>query len=273
MTRRRCGDAALQLHASDLVRFGRTYRHWRNSLVPALEADKRCERQLLTLANPQAADDLATDAGVRELAVGTVVSATPLVVDVASRRIGEGSRIVLLHRGETACVESPTVGLTAQKGSFKFSGLAIGPLTAVADGTPRRFAWAPATVPSVEVGERLLVADFAWFCGLTKNTHLAVDRPGQDSTSAPRPDCTDQSYAEDPDAHRWCCRPHEYAEAAWSDELADRRARGELNPQAWPPVVDGDAFEVSPAGAPVGGRHRRNATDRSPDDVTIDDLE
>src|SRR6185437_7263674 len=32
----------LTMHASDLVRFGRTYRHWRNSLVPAVEAGDKC---------------------------------------------------------------------------------------------------------------------------------------------------------------------------------------------------------------------------------------
>ena len=34
--------------------------------------------------------------------------------------------------------------------------------------------------------------------------------------------------------------------------LAERRARGELNPEAWPPVLDEDAFDVSRPARPVG---------------------
>lgn len=57
----------LELHASDLVRFGRTYRGWRNSMVPMIEDDAKCRDQLLVLANPQAAQNLATDAGIRDV--------------------------------------------------------------------------------------------------------------------------------------------------------------------------------------------------------------
>jgi hypothetical protein len=82
----------LTLHASDLVRFGRTYRHWRNSLVPTIESDGKCALQLLALANPQAALDAARNAGTRELATARVVDLHPLTVDVDSRRIGHDSR-------------------------------------------------------------------------------------------------------------------------------------------------------------------------------------
>jgi hypothetical protein len=263
----------LTLHASDLVRFGRTYRHWRNSLVPVIEGDRRCHDQLLALANPHAAHDLATDAGVREVAVATVVRTAPLTLDIGSRRIGDGSRIVLLHVDGSACVEDPSVTFKAQKGSFKFSGLSIGPLTAAAEtGSPRRVVWAPATAPPVSVGDRLVVADFAWFSDNKGNNHLNVERPKADEVSAPKVSCTVDSYADDPDAHRYCCRPHEDSEADWSDQLADRRARGELNPQVWPPVVDGDAFEVGPVGAPRGDATAEPAQ-TPPDDVTMDDLE
>jgi hypothetical protein len=61
-------------------------------------------------------------------------------------------------------------------------------------------------------------------------------------------------------------------EAEFSDELAARRARGELNPEKWPPVRDGDAFEVAAAGAPVGDPDAVPG-ERVPDDLTIDDLE
>jgi len=266
----------LSLHASDLVRFGRTYRHWRNSLVPTIESDGRCHLQLLALANPQAASDLATDAGSREVALATVVSVDPLVIDVASRRIGEGSRIVLLHVNDESCVEHPDIAVLAQGGSFKFSGLAIGPLSqSIADakaGHTKRFQWAPQNVPSLTVGDDLVIADFAWFSKLKGNRNLNVDRPKPDEVSAPKATCEPDSYAGDPAGHRYCCRPHEDAEADWSDQLAERRARGELNPDVWPPVRNGDAFEVSPADAPTGDPTAQPAT-QPPAHLTIDDLD
>ncbi len=125
----------LSLHASDLVRFGRTYRFWRKRLVPVIESDGKCQGQLLALANRQTADDLATAAGTREVAVATVVSTAPLMLDVSSRRIGDGSRIVLLHVGDHACVEGDGVDVKAQQGSFRLAGLSIGPLAKVDDAT------------------------------------------------------------------------------------------------------------------------------------------
>jgi len=261
----------LTLHASDLVRFGRTYRFWRNSLVPTIEADDKCNRQLLALDNRQAALDAAGDAGTRQLAIARVVGTTPLVLELDSRRIGDGDRIVLLHVNESACAEEPDVDVKFQKGSFKFSGLSIGPLAAV-DQKQRHFEWTPALDPKLNVGGTLVVADFSWFSDLKGNTALPVDRPTPDTNSAPKPDCTDMSYSEDPVGHKYCCRPHEDSEAEWSNTLAERRARGELNPDVWPPVVDGDAFEVAPTGAPIGDPSAEPAVP-SPDDVTADDLD
>ncbi|MFR9751491.1 hypothetical protein ACL02S_10685 [Nocardia sp. 004] len=261
----------LALHASDLVRFGRTYRHWRNSLVPVIESDRRCQAQLLALANPRAAWDLATAAGTREIACATVVQVDPIVLDVESRRIGDGARIVLLHIDEDACVEHSDIEVTAQKGSFKFAGLSIGPLSGI-DDTPRRFEWAPVHVPRVSVGDRLVVADFVWFSTNKSHKFLNVTRPAADGVSAPKVTCGSDSYVDDPDDHQYCCRPHESAEADWADQLADRRARGELNPQVWPPLVDGDAFEVAPDGAPTGNSAAAPPT-TPPDDVTMDDLD
>lgn len=117
-----------------------------------------------------------------------------------------------------------------------------------------------------------MIADFAWFGTQLGNHQLPVDRPSPDTTSAPRADCTPEAYGEDPDGHAWCCRPHEASEAKWSDELAARRTRGELNPQVWPPVVDDDAFEVSPSGAAVGDAATLPAQP-APDHVTADDLD
>lgn len=261
----------LTLHASDLVRFGRTYRFWRNSLVPTIEADAKCTRQLLALGNPQAALDAAGDAGTRQVAMARVVGTTPLVLALDSRRIGDGDRIVLLHVNETACAEEPDVDVKFQKGSFKFSGFAIGSL-AVVDRKQRRFEWTPALDPELTVGDTLVVADFSWFSDLKGNTALPVDRPTPDGNSAPKPDCTELSYSDDPVGHKYCCRPHEDSEAEWSNTLAERRARGELNPDVWPPVIDGDAFEVAPTGAPIGDPSAEPAV-AAPDDVTADDLD
>ena len=265
----------LSLHASDLVRFGRTYRHWRNSLVPMIESDARCQRQLLALANPQAAHDLAADAGSRQIFFATVVSTAPVVLDVESRQVKDGARLVLLHVNVTPCVEAPNVGVAAQAGSFKFSALSIGPVSNQrrADaGRALRFDWAPAALLPLSPGDRLVLADFAWFSKNKGNQFLNVDRPRQDDVSAPKVTCGPDSFATDPDGHPYCCRSHEDAEADWSDELADRRARGLLNPQTWPPVRDEDAFEVTPAGAPVGDPTAEPVRP-PPDTLTIDDLD
>jgi hypothetical protein len=262
----------LDLHASDLVRFGRTYRHWRNSLVPVIESDGRCRRQLAALGNPQAAADMAADAGVREVVAATVVTTEPLVLDVESRRIGAGARIVLLHVNGDACVERPGTAMTPLKGSVKFSGMAIGPLTGTGETTPRRLGWTPENVPDLVPGDRLVIADFSWYCDLKGNKALSVGRPAADDTSAPKAECGAYSHADSPEEHQYCCRPHEDAEADWSDRLAERRDRGELNPQVWPPVVDEDAFEVAPKDAPVADP-TAVPVDEAPDDLTLDDLE
>lgn len=261
----------LSLHASDLVRFGRTYRFWRNALVPAIEADDKCARQLLALTNPQASFDGATDAGTRHLALATVVCASPLEIKLDSRRIGDGDRIVMLHVNDVPCVEDASVGVTLQKGSFKISGLSIGHLKALPD-TERTYTWSPEIVPELAVGNRLVVADFSWCSKLKGNKALSIDRPKPDTNSSPGVNCSETSYVEDPAGHRYCCRPHEDAEAEWSNTLAERRARGELNPEVWPPVVDEDAFEVAPMGAAVGDPSGEPAQP-APDYVTVDDLD
>ena len=260
----------LQLHASDLVRFGRTYRHWRNSLVPSIESDALCRSQLLALVNPEEAADLAIDAGVRHIANAIVVDTDPLTIEIDSRRIGDGSRIVLLHVNGQPTVEAPGVTLKMLKTGFKFDGLSIGPLTAADDAG--RFVWDPYEDPGLSTGDRLVIGDFKWFCNLSSNKSLKVSRPTTDTQSAPKPDCYSDSFVNDPDSHRFCCRPHEDSEAEWSDELAARRARGELNPDTWPPVIDRDAFEVSRIGAPTGERLDDGIAPPS-DDLTLDDVD
>ncbi|MEV7396714.1 hypothetical protein [Aeromicrobium sp. NPDC092404] len=258
----------LTFHASDLVRFGRTTRPWRRDLVPVVESDDKVAKQLAVLASPQVALDAAQDAGNRTVALASVASVDPLVLDVHSRRIGDESRIVLLHVNGEPCVEGNDV--TTDKG--KVVGLAIGPLSSGQHDVPRRFDWKPARTPEVEVGDELVVADFGWFCDLKRNTHLAIDFPKVDASRAPQKSCELDSFANDPSGHQWCCRPHEDVEAEWSDTLAERRKKGELNPQAWPPIVDGDSFEVSPAGAEQGDPGAGPA-EPVPEGLTIDDID
>ena len=266
----------LSLHASDLVRFGRTYRFWRNSQVRTIESDKLCNAQLLTLSNPQAAHDLATSAGTRQVAFATVVSTSPIILDVDSRRIVEGSRVVMVVHDDEARIEAATTSVdVSPKNAFKVDGMSIGPLhrAGVADEAPgTHLVWSPQVVPTLTAGDRLIVADFEWFSNNQGNRYLLVAKPGTDSESAPRPDCESGSYDETPQLHQWCCRSHESREAEWSDVLANRRAGGQLNPQVWPPVRDGDAFEVAASGSSVGDPFSE-PNETVPADMTIDDLE
>lgn len=274
----------LSLHASDLVRFGRVYRSWRNDLVPAIEGDAKCSTQLLALTNPQVAFDRATEAGTREIAFATVLAVNPdIVIEVSSRRIEGGNRVVLLHANDRNCAEDPTVEVkTSQKQAFIVSGLSIGPLESVDPDDPATrftFRWYPAVEPVVAVGDRLIVANFDWFSRKQKgNEQLPVDKPKPDDKSAPKPDtggtggCHASSYDTDPVNHEYCCKPHEQAEAEWSDNLADRRNRNELNPKTWPPVFDADGFDVTAAGAPQGDAFGE-PSQPPPPGLTIDDLE
>ncbi|MBT8798639.1 hypothetical protein [Microbacterium flavum] len=264
----------LSFTASDLVRFGRTYRRWRNQLVRVIEADASCHDQLLAVANPQAASDLATDAGNRQLAHATVVGIDPLVLSVESRRIVDGSKIALLHINEQPCVEAHRDDISLG-GSFVIEGMSVGLLSREGIGQERprnELRWKPKHAPGVAVGDRLIVADAGWFAGTAYDRRVSIARPPADEYAAPKPTCTPQSYEQAPQDHRWCCKPHRANEAEFSDQLAERRARGELNPQAWPPVRDADGFEVSPGGLPQG-----DATDRpsqaAPTDLTLDDVE
>lgn len=261
----------LDLHAFDLVRFDRTSRWWRNDVVPILEADDKFTAQVTALTNPLAAYDAAQDAGTRHLALARVINDAPLTLEIDSRRIGDESRIVALHWNGYALVETDEVTVQVQKGSFKLSHMPIGELTAV--GThPRQYRWSPHHDPGFTVGDEVIVADFSWFSDNKSDVWLNMARPSVDSSSAPKPTCTPDSFIDDPANHQWCCKPHEAAEAEWSDILADRRARGELNPQVWPPVLDSDAFDVNAADESLPDPADRPAT-QPPDELTMDDVE
>ena len=262
-------------HASDLVRFGRTYRWWRDQLVSTIEADGACHDQLLALTNAHAADEAATNAGTRHIAPARVLSVDPLVLDVTSRSIVAEKRIVLLHVNGVPCVETQETSVAHQKSCFKIDGLSIGLLSRddVPEGAPRtHLRWDPDVVPDLVVGDELVVADYTWYHSYAAGRFLGVNRPQPDTAAAPKPTCEPDDFLNDPGAHQWCCKPHEAAEADWSDVLAGRRENGELNPEVWPPVQDEDGFDVVAAGDPVGDPTALAAV-AVPDGVTVDDLE
>ena len=261
----------LDLHAFDLVRFSRTSRFWRNDNVPILEADNRFVDHLTILTSPLAAHDAAVDAGNRNVAIARVVGTAPYILEVQSRRIGDGFRVVALHVNGEPCVEEPSVTVKIQKTSFRISDMAIGPLKEIS-ADPRQFEWDPDHDPDAAVGDELIVADFSWFSTNSGNAFLNVPRPGVDQRSAPRPDCTPESYGDAPASHRYCCKPHEVSEAEWSDELAARRAAGRLNPQTWPPIVDSDAFDVAAVGDELPDPAAEPAV-APPEDLSMDDVE
>lgn len=264
----------LHLHASDLVRFGRTSWWWRNNLVDLLDEDARCLSQLQALGNPQAAKDLALDAGTREVALATVVGLAPIRLQLNSRRISAGSTVVVLHINGEPSVEAPTTTRKIQKGSFKFGQLPIGPLESDGSGSAA-VRWSPKVCPALEVGDELVIADDAWFDpkGPFKSGHeISVSRPGQDTDSAPQATCDETSYSDDPEGHAYCCRPHERAEADTADWIAERRASGRMNPEVWPPIVDDDQFDTPAKGAPTESDAAVVASSPS-EYLTIDDLD
>ncbi|MGI5232562.1 hypothetical protein [Actinoallomurus sp. CA-142502] len=255
------------LQASDLVRFSRTHRTWRNTQVEMLDADRKCADQLTCLADASVARDRATDAGVRELALATVVDLDPLRLDVKSRRLADGSTVVALHIDDRSLVEQPSTTIKVQAGSFKLGQLPVGTLTRT-DGV-EGLLWDPKVVPGLAVGDELVLADTTWFGKPLKSGHeIAVKRPSLDNQSAPRATCTPDAYSADPETHEWCCRPHTVAEAQWSDTLAERRGRGELNPEVWPPLIDEERFDVGP-----DDEGPLPPPTSPPDGLTIDDLD
>jgi hypothetical protein len=256
----------LALQASDLVRFSRTYRNWRNAQVDMMDADRRCAAQLAVLADTSLARENAADAGVRELALATVLSLSPLRLEVKSRRLVDGSRVVVLHVNESALVETPKITVKIQAGSFKFGQLPIGFLRSD-EGVPG-LHWQPLVPIDLEVGDQLVLADTDWFTSFKSGHEIAVVRPAVDKKSAPTANCLPGSYAADPQGHGWCCKPHLIAEAEWADKLAARRARGELNPETWPPLIDEERFDVGPN----DGEPELPAMP-APTAMTIDDLD
>ncbi len=265
----------LELHASDLVRFSRTHRGWRNDQVGLIEADASCADQLAAFTNPQYAAQLARDAGTREVALAEVLAVNPVVLKVDSRRLGVGSRIVLLHRGDRAVVEQPEVEVIVQGGTIKLRQQHVGLLVDSPEASAvGGLEWRPKRPVRLTVGEQLIVANGSWFAraDFTSGHEVSIARPALDTASAPKTTCTATSFEEDPEEHQWCCQSHEDAEAAWSDELAARRERGELNPQTWPPLVDEDRFDVRAASDPDPASGPPPVVP-VPDHLTLDDVD
>ena len=232
-----------------------------------LDADLKCATQLTSLADSSVAREKAVEAGVRELALATVIALDPVRLDVKSRRLIDTSRVVALHVNDRSLVEEPATDIKVQAGSFKFAQLPVGLLEA--DEGVAGLRWEPRVPVILAIGDQVVLADTAWFGTAFKSGHeIAIGRPALDKRSAPTTNCLPGSYEADPESHKWCCKPHVIAESEWADKLAARRSRGELNPQTWPPLVDEERFDVGPNDdAP------ELETVPAPIGLTIDDLD
>lgn len=263
----------LALGASDLVRFGRTYRFWRNRLVDVIQRDLACANQVDLLTSPLHATEAADDAGTRQVAHAEVISLDPVVVDVDSRRFSSGVEVLALTcNGESWLEVGEGVELGLLKGSVKVENLPLGYLRET-DGQ-RQFEWELKTPVELAVGDQLILADASLFereRGVKKKW-LNLARPTLDAYGAPKEECGPDSHEVDPEAHQWCCRPHEVIEAEFSDHLAQQRDNDELNPQVWPPVRDADGFEVAPVAKPSAATVRPTPVP-VPEGLTIDELD
>lgn len=264
----------LELQAHDLIRFSSTHRSWRNSLVKVIEDDALCHAQLMALTIPTWAQERANDAGFRDVANATVIGTKPLVVEVDSRRITAGNRIVLLHVNGHSCVEQPNIKTKMYKGHVKITGLPAGELLSTdAPDTPRNhLILASDQHYDLNLGDEIVIANFDWFTKKAGMGSINVNRPKLDEQLAPKESCTPESFELRPEEHRWCCQPHVAREAEISDLMAKRRSDGQLNPQAWPPVMDQDSFDVAaPGEATADNVYRANVN--IPGSATLDDLD
>lgn len=235
-----------QLHASDLVRFGRVSEWWRNDLVGHLDSDERAAAQLEALVSPEAARDMARDAGTKELALAEVVGLEPVRLHLRSRRMAGAEVIAILHIAGEPTVEHDDVTLKVLKGSFKLRQMPIGEMTDD-ERTPIDGArtWTAKITPSLAVGDLVIVADARWLGGPYASGHeIGIGRPDVDNLNGPKSGCTADSYEQDPETHKWCCRSHEIREAETADWMAERRAAGQMNPDVWPPLIDTDQFDA-----------------------------
>jgi len=260
----------LLFHASDLVRFSLTAPWWRDQLVPALESDRDCARILGAMLDTGTALDLARDAGNRQFFEAEVVGVGPLRLRSPSRSLRSGMEVVVLHFEGEPEVERPEVEIRAQKGDFTFRGLAAGPL--LETEKPQAWRWDPVIDPGLEVGDEVVLADVAKI-GKTVfgGKQLNIPRPSPDEVLAPKVSCEPGDYDDDPHGHRNCCKSHEVVAAERADYFADKRARGEMNPEVWPPLVDVERYVVP--GDEELGDGDAGALPEPPDGATLDDIE
>lgn len=185
-------------------------------------------------------------------------------------------RIVTVAVNDESTVEDPPVTITFNKGAFKLSYMPVGPLVAdedtAVDGT---FLWllGAETPRPLDVGDQLVIVDYAAFEALQSTHQVKIPRPGVDQTLAPKPSCEPSDFANDPDSHRWCCIPHTAREAETADYFAAERAAGRMNPQTWPPLTDIDAFEIAVPNAPTAHDVTPDPEGFADDGLTIDDLD
>ena len=262
-----------RLQAYDLVRFGLTSRWWRNSLVDVVDGDQKCIAQLNALLNPMAAEAQAKAAGNRDLSMAEVIATTPLTLSVASRRFKNETKVFVLHVNGMAEVETRDVDVNGKlKGHIKVSGVVRGVLSEHDSLDARQFVFDTTDANEYEVGDKLVLAADDWLGDGTKGSNLKIDKPKFDAQQAPKDDCDESSYAESPEEHKYCCRPHTAAEAETSDWLASKRDAGEMNPQIWPPIIDVEAFDQLSPNDPTDQTAVVEITE-IPDGLTEDDLD
>ena len=260
-----------KLQAFDLVRFGLTSRWWRNSLVPIVDGDQKCMSQMSAVLNPMVADAQAKSAGNREITVAKVESLEPLTLSVTSRRFKNETKVFVLHRNGIAEVESRDVVVKSLKGQIKVTGLIKGELVEGDDLPAGHFLLESIDSTSLALGDSLILAADDWLGDGTQGAGLRIEKPAFDSQQAPKDSCDEASYLLYPEEHKYCCRPHVSAEADTSDWIAAKRDAGEMNPQAWPPVIDVEAFDQLSPNEPTDQTANVDPSD-APDGITEDDL-
>lgn len=261
------------LEAGDLVRFGRVPAFWRNSQVRQIQEDDAAAARLTALTNPTAASDRAADPGNRDLISARVVEADPLVLETNSRRLAEDDVVQILHIDGLPVVESEDVKVKIQKGSIKLTGVPAGVLAEKQDRLRFRVDLRCSPTAPLAPGTELVLCSQGFLGDFSNLSHSAVKRPGVDGRGAPKGECTPGSYLQGPGEHQYCCKPHVVREAESSDFFAEERAAGRANPQAWPPVVDDDQFELPGAGQPTAETVPAPDGAAPPSDLSLSDID
>ena len=224
----------LALQASDLVRFSRTYRYWRNAQVEMLDADGGC-RDAARARSPTSRSPTISrsDAGMREVALATVTSTAPAAardrLAPVRRRHDASSRCTSTSE---ALAEHPLTTLKIQKTSFKFGQMPLGQIHDRPRTAP--LSWEPAGQPAADgrrSPDRRGRRRGSAACSRPA-TRSPSAGPSLDNQAAPKPTCTPTSYDADPGRAPVVLPP----------------ARGRSRPSG---------RTSSPSGAPAGSSTRR----------------